>query len=42
MDFLTALPYWGIIVIILLNTWLVSRMKITFQDEDKKNEKIDE
>jgi len=32
MDFLTSFPYWGIIVIILLNAWLVSRMNIVVDD----------
>ena len=34
MDFLTALPYWGIIIIILLNAWLVSKMDISFKEDD--------
>ena len=34
MDFLTAFPYWGILVIIIINAILVSRMKISIQEEE--------
>lgn len=37
MDFLTAFPYWGILVIILLNAWLVSRMTIKFEEDEDEN-----
>ncbi|MEQ9425626.1 MAG: hypothetical protein RJQ09_14470 [Cyclobacteriaceae bacterium] len=38
MDFMTSLPYWGIILITILNAVLVSRMKITFDDEPKDDQ----
>ena len=40
MDFWTAFPYWGIIVIILLNSWLVSRMKIRFDDDQEDEQEL--
>jgi|TARA_B100001079_G_scaffold254272_1_gene248886 hypothetical protein len=35
MDFLTSLPYWGIIVIVILNAIIVSRMDISIDDPDE-------
>jgi hypothetical protein len=34
MDFMTAFPYWGIILIIILNAWVVSRMQFEIRDGD--------
>lgn len=33
MDFMTSLPYWGIVVIIAVNAVIVSRMDVTLDDE---------
>ncbi len=35
MDFLTGLPYWGIIVVIIVNTIIVSRMDIHIEQEEE-------
>jgi hypothetical protein len=35
MDFLTAFAYVGILLLILLNALLVSRLGITIDDEDE-------
>ncbi len=35
MDFLTGLPYWGILVIVILNAILVSRMDIKINEEEE-------
>jgi len=35
MDFLTGLPYWGIIVIVVLNAIMVSQMDISIDDRDE-------
>jgi hypothetical protein len=34
MDFWTAMAYWGILVLIILNTILVSRMEIKVDDDE--------
>lgn len=34
MDFLTSLPYWGIIVLIIINAIIVSRMDIKIDDPE--------
>lgn len=34
MDFLTALPYWGILLLIGLNAWLVARRRIEVEDRE--------
>jgi len=34
MDFLTAAPYWGILLLVALNAWVVRRMTIRVRDED--------
>tara|TARA_B100000945_G_scaffold283254_1_gene252178 strand:- start:777 stop:887 length:111 start_codon:yes stop_codon:yes gene_type:complete len=33
MDFMTSLPYWGILLIIAVNAVIVSRMDVTLDDE---------
>ena len=35
MDFLTSFPYWGILVLVLINAIVVSRMDIRISEEDK-------
>ncbi|WP_020594689.1 hypothetical protein [Spirosoma panaciterrae] len=39
MDFLTAFPYWFIIVIMILNAIAVQFMNIDIRNEDKKEER---
>lgn len=34
MDFLTAFPYWGILVLILINALIVYKMDVTIEDEE--------
>ncbi|MDB5240184.1 MAG: hypothetical protein JWP57_809 [Spirosoma sp.] len=36
MDFLTAFPYWAILVIMVVNAIAVQFMKINVQDDTKK------
>ena len=33
MDFMTSLPYWGILLIIAVNAVIFSRMDVTLDDE---------
>jgi len=33
MDFLTGFPYWGILIIILINALIVSKMDINLEEE---------
>lgn len=33
MDFLTAFPYWGIILVIIINAVIVSRMTIHVREQ---------
>tara|TARA_Y100001947_G_scaffold15728_1_gene11534 strand:- start:1801 stop:1917 length:117 start_codon:yes stop_codon:yes gene_type:complete len=33
MDFLTSFPYWGILIIILINALIVSRMDVSLEEE---------
>ena len=35
MDFLTGFPYWGIIVVIIINAFIVSKMDIRIDEEEK-------
>ena len=35
MDFLTATAYVTIVVLVILNTWVVRRMKVTVREEDE-------
>lgn len=35
MDFWTAAAYIAIIVLVLLNGWIVSRMRVEVRDEDE-------
>jgi hypothetical protein len=34
MDFLTSFPYWGIIVLVVLNALIVTRMNIRVDDDE--------
>jgi hypothetical protein len=36
MDFLTAMAYWGILLLIIVNAILVSRMEITIHDDESQ------
>jgi hypothetical protein len=38
MDFLTAFPYWAILVIMIVNAIAVQFMKIDVQDEEKEKD----
>ena len=38
MDFLTAFPYWAILVIMIVNAIVVQFMKIDVQDEEKEKD----
>ena len=38
MDFLTAFPYWGIIVVIAVNAVIVSRMTIRISEQPEDEE----
>tara|TARA_S200000501_G_C20613702_1_gene651435 strand:- start:637 stop:747 length:111 start_codon:yes stop_codon:yes gene_type:complete len=33
MDFMTSLPYWGILIIIAVNAIIVWRMDVTLDDD---------
>lgn len=35
MDFLTGLPYWGILVLVIVNALIVWRMDITIEDDNE-------
>ena len=37
MDFLTAFPYWGIIVVIIVNAVIVSRMTIRISEQPEED-----
>lgn len=34
MDFLTGFPYWGIILLVILNAIIVTRMDIRIDDDE--------
>ena len=36
MDFLTGFPYWGIVLLTVINALLVYRMDITIEDSDQE------
>ena len=38
MDFLTAFPYWGIVIVIIVNALIVSRMTIHITDHPREDE----
>lgn len=35
MDFLTAFPYWGILLLVFVNAVIVSRMDVRIHDSDE-------
>jgi hypothetical protein len=37
MDFLTGMAYWGIIVLVIVNGIIVSRMDVTVHDDDNED-----
>ena len=39
MDFLTGMPYWGIIILVTVNAFLVSRMKIRIHREGEREDR---
>ena len=41
MDLLTAFPYWGIIVVIIVNALIVSRMTIHISEQPEAEEEED-
>lgn len=41
MDFLTGMAYWGIIVLVVLNAIIVSRMTVDIHDDDSPNDHPD-
>lgn len=34
MDFMTGLPYWGILVLVIINALLVMRMNVEIEEGD--------
>jgi len=36
MDFLTSLPYWGILVLVIINAILVIRMNVEIEEGDSE------
>lgn len=38
MDFLTGMAYWGIIVLVVVNALIVSRMKVVIHDDESAND----
>lgn len=41
MDFLTGMAYWGIIVLVIVNALIVSRMKVVIHDDESKKDDRD-
>ena len=41
MDLLTAFPYWGIIIVIIVNAVIVSRMTIHIREQPEEGEDED-
>ena len=38
MDLLTAFPYWGIVIVIIVNALIVSRMTIHISEQPEEEE----
>ena len=38
MDLLTAFPYWGIIIVIIVNAVIVSRMTVHISEQPEEEE----
>ena len=36
MDFWTAAAYVGIVILVLVNAWIVRRMRVVVRDEDEE------
>ncbi len=36
MDFMTSLPYWGILVLVIINAILVMRMNIEIEEGEEE------
>lgn len=34
MDFMTSVPYWGILLLVAVNALLVARMKVKVEEEE--------
>ena len=41
MDFLTGMAYWGILVLVVVNALIVSRMKVVIHDDDPEEDDRD-
>ncbi len=41
MDFLTGMAYWGIIVLVVVNALIVSRMKVVIHDDESEKDDRD-
>lgn len=37
MDFWTGFPYWGILLLVLINAFIVSRMDFTIEEEEEES-----
>lgn len=37
MDFWTGFPYWGILLLVLTNAFIVSRMDFTIEEEEEES-----
>ena len=35
MDFMTSLPYWGILVLVIVNALLVMRMNVEIEEDEE-------
>lgn len=42
MDLLTAFPYWGILIVIIINAVIVSRMTIHISEQPEEEEHEDQ
>jgi len=36
MDFLTTVPYWGILLVVIINAWIVSKMNVDIKEEEEE------
>ncbi len=41
MDFLTGMAYWGILVLVVVNALIVSRMKVVIHDDESEEDDPD-
>jgi hypothetical protein len=42
MDFWTAAAYWSIVVLVVLNAWIVSRMRVEVREEAEGDDEAEE